>query len=438
MNFTENIRQAINAVAMNKKRSVLTIIGIVVGLCAVITIVSIGNTVTYVFNEYFSQLIGSNTIMALEAGDYEYLITHDDIKKYLDEAPESVYDIALETVNYEGKAYIDNDYYSQIKMVGGTSGSKLIHGIVMEEGRFINRLDCDKKKAVVVISDIAAVNCFGSEKDAIGKELSIKGDFDDGKNKKSVFSNYIVVGVYKLIQGRQSVESEDDIREASTMCFSPYSFQNELVGADQDQMMLAEMDVVSKDKASLQDAKEYTEKFMASRFPDDPDEVHMVITSQEALTGMDSLFKVVTIVFVFIAAISLVVGGIGLMNTMLVTVTERTREIGIKKALGAKNSSIRSQFLAESAIICLIACIIGVFLSTLIGMIIESNLDSLISLIKDEGLRYSISNMEIHVTPSAGAVIVSTIFSIAVGLIFGYYPANKGAKMQPVDALRYE
>ena len=126
------------------------------------------------------------------------------------------------------------------------------------------------------------------------------------------------------------------------------------------------------------------------------------------------------------------------MNTMLVSVTERTKEIGIKKALGARNSSIRAQFLFESAMICLIACAVGVFFGMFFGMILESNLDRLFDLISNDTFRYFLKNAEIHVTPSVNAIVVSTLFSLAVGIIFGLYPANKGAKMQPVEALRYE
>ena len=149
---------------------------------------------------------------------------------------------------------------------------------------------------------------------------------------------------------------------------------------------------------------------------------------------------VFTVVFVLISSVSLIVGGIGLMNTMLVSVTERTKEIGIKKALGAKNREIRIQFLTESAVICLAACAIGIILAFFIGLLIETRIDTVIEKVEklSSGLAYFLKNQTIHFTPSVRSIVISTLFSLAVGLIFGSYPANKGAKMQPVDALRYE
>lgn len=441
MSFAENLRQAWNAIVLNKKRSVLTIIGIVVGLSAVITIVSLGNTITGVFREYISSMLGSNTIVAVLEPDFEHYFTDEEKEEFLDEAPDAVYDILVQTSAYDAQVYSPNspDDLNGIKILGVSGGFQMTSVLPVTCGRFINRQDCDGKKNVIMISDIMAENIFGSSENAVGKQLTVKGKVQVVNDSFPVYCEYTVVGVYKLIQGRDELLRSDDIKSENIMALIPYtSYYDELQLTETSEMDIM-LQVVPRDSSSMDAARKYTEEYMAKRALRDPDnETYIVTTFTELLDQLSTLFNFVLIVFILIAAISLLVGGIGLMNTMLVTVTERTKEIGIRKALGAKNSAIRRQFLTESAVICLLACAVGIFMSAFIGVLIEANIDKIIELIPNDAIKYTMSNMRISFTPSLGAVIVSSGFSIAVGLIFGFYPANKGAKMQPVDALRYE
>lgn len=466
MRFIENFRYALGAIALNKKRSFLTMIGIIIGLGAVITIVSVGDTISFVVKEFFLSSFGGNTVYMLSAekgGDglnynEKYIFTEDDVNKFLENAPDGIVDITMNSdFLYKGKAFISDECYSSADVSGVSPGVEQSGKLKILAGRFISKQDCEYAKPVCVISDIAAENCFGSVENAVGKQIRLQGEYiiptdpidpDDpdaaAKAKMqavpktdSVGTECAVVGIYKYEDTDGSAAKVNDRRKFSTNIYCPYSYQDYL-GNIEDNSYGAVLTVVCKDNDSVTAVRAYAQNFLADRFPDDPDYIYMVNDLMTELQPIIMVINVITIVFVMVAAVSLLVGGIGLMNTMLVSVTERTKEIGIKKALGAKKSVIRAQFLTESVTICLIACAIGVFLGMLIGTIIEMNLDKLIDLVTNETLAYFLRNTEIHVTPSVSAVVISVIFSVAVGSIFGLYPANKGAKMQPVDALRYE
>ncbi|MDO5558190.1 MAG: ABC transporter permease [Oscillospiraceae bacterium] len=465
MRFTENFRYALNAIALNKKRSFLTMIGIIVGLSAVITIVSIGDTVSFIVKEFFMNQFGGNTVTMYSVGDdyksnSKYSFTQEDIDKFIEGAPASVDDILLSSdLVYNGKAVVNDNSYSDTTVKGVSPGDAKALKLKIISGRFLIADDCKNCKPVAVISDIAAINCFGSVENALGKQLKIQGEYEGYSYNMSdldaasmdpamlqqnmtaqtvqVGQECVVVGIYQFEDTQGKLNKINDQRNFSTDVYCPYTYQDYIGDITKD-VYGPVLQFICSDNSSMPEAKAYATRFLSQRFTDDESYQYFLFDITESLSAINSVIKVITVVFVMVAAVSLLVGGIGLMNTMLVSVTERTKEIGIKKALGAKKSTIRSQFLTESVMICLIACAIGVFFGMLAGTIIESNLDKIINLVDNATLRYFLKNTEIHVTPSLSAVIISVIFSITVGSVFGLYPANKGAKMQPVDALRYE
>ena len=155
---------------------------------------------------------------------------------------------------------------------------------------------------------------------------------------------------------------------------------------------------------------------------------------QSRLGMINTVINVITIAISIIAAISLIVGGVGVMNIMLVSITERTKEIGVRKALGAQNSAIRMQFVVEAILLCLIGGVIGIILGILGGMLIGFLAKTLVTQLYSEYAEM----FSITIQPSIPAILISVGFSILTGVFFGYYPANKAAKMNPIDALRYD
>lgn len=441
MNLIENIRQAFNSLFINRKRSFLTMLGIIIGLSAVVTIVSIGNTASFIIEEFFTSLFGGNLIYVdvdynSQRPDYAY--TLEERKYILSNAPDCIIGEYYEFVPFSGEFETEYDN-SLANVIGLSSVGEKVKNIRLKEGRFISEEDCIQSKNVIVISDITAENCFGYSENIIGKTVSFNGAFNLGVKKYTMNNEFVIVGVYEYIDTTGKLSKVSDKKKFTTEAYCPYEVELKSFPFIDSERSVWNLTYVVDEKGNMPKAKEYLENIAASRFFGDDGYGFYVQTLDDfGLKDINIIVTIVTGVFVMIAAISLLVGGIGLMNTMLVSVTERTREIGIRKALGAKKKMIRAQFLAESAVICLVACAIGIFCGYFIGLIIESNLDFLISKIPNDTFKYFLINTELHITPSKSAVIVSTAFSLAVGLIFGYYPANKAAKMQPVDALRYE
>ncbi len=481
--ISENVRQAFTALSLNKKRTFLTMIGIIIGLCAVVLIVSFGDTVSDLFNEFVMLYDGQNNFYAYVEPDYEeyysedglynfdfdyskYSLTNDEIYEIIDDCPEIV-DISRGIEGYSAKAYSGRvDYYSKTKIEGVTAGEEITEKLHMVSGRFISTDDDRYKKRTAVISDKTAEEIFGSIDKAIGNTVSVKElemdkdeydyykdqlmyyDFSDLEYDKVMeqFSvlhsdEFVVVGVYDFSTKNKEKYDTKSPREYSSEMYVPYSYLLDTDPYEDYSYSSNSYEFVVRDNQSKPAAISYVTAYLENR-KNDIGQYFFEISDYAEEDGKEvkNVVLVFTVVFVLISSVSLIVGGIGLMNTMLVSVTERTKEIGIKKALGAKNREIRIQFLTESAVICLAACAIGIILAFFIGLLIETRIDTVIEKVEklSSGLAYFLKNQTIHFTPSVRSIVISTLFSLAVGLIFGSYPANKGAKMQPVDALRYE
>lgn len=478
--ISENVRQALTALSLNKKRTFLTMIGIIIGLCAVVLIVSFGDTISGLFSEFIMLYDGQNNFYVSVEPDFEeynsedglynfdydyseYSLSNDEIYEIIENCPEIV-DISRYIKGYKAIAFEKNiDLYSTTEIEGVTSGKEITEKIQMVSGRFISADDDKYRKKTAVISDKTAEEIFGSAEKALGNTISVRQlESSEGENLGYVneFEYYyddldslmnqitichsdelVVVGVYDFSTKNKEKYDTKNPREYSSEIYVPYSYLLNTDIYDNYSDSYNNYEIVVKDNKSKPGAISYINGYLENR----KNEKGQYMFSIDDYAEKDSkdvknVVLIFTSVFVIISSVSLVVGGIGLMNTMLVSVTERTKEIGIKKALGAKNSEIRIQFLTESAVICLAASAIGIILAFFIGMLIETRIDVIIDKVGklSSGLAYFLKNQTIYFTPSVKSIIVSTLFSLAVGLIFGLYPANKGAKMQPVDALRYE
>ena len=411
-------------------------LSIIIGLCAVITIMTIGDTISAVLENYISHTEGANSLsVEITSDDEKYLLRSDEIKEIRTLIPEEYGTIVQYTEEYYAQTYQKVNISIDTKMIGVNEEYVGFKRLNMLTGRFLD--DSDNTKPVAVISDIAAKKIYGDVSNAVGENLrAVIGEYDDYNCK--VIDLY-VIGVYEYNRSNSNISDGFNLNSVKTDVYIPYNYMCGIMGIDDSKVQRIMIQV--SESSFVSDIEYDLNSFMDERFTDERYEFEVNESSTGILlNNKQNLIKVVVIFFVFIASISLVVGGVGLTNTMLISVVNRTREIGIKKALGASNNAIRTQFLIESVAICLTACIIGVILSLLLSRIIELNISPLISFIsgEDQNLKAYAESFSIHFIPSLKNILVTSAFSTAVGVIFGLYPANKGAKMQPVDALRFE
>ena len=424
MNLLENIKMALWNVRANKVRSVLTMLGIVIGIAAVISILSVGDAMTAKVNDTLNSF-GTTNIVAyvmprqednggsgaeMKTSDRISLEQITDLKEKLGD---NIRGVGF-TVSAPGYVAKYKTKESNVMTIGVDSDYPKINTVKMIHGRFINSSDENGNKSFVVVSDKLVKNLFNSDNNrAMGAKISIEGGEEGSES-------YQIIGIYRyekppsLFGGSANVSDKD----LTTNAYVPYTTALEL-STDEEAGTFTDIMISAKNSESVSKVEKEAKRYFLEQYRSNTDWKVETQAVQSALEESNSMMKMLSLAIAVIGGISLLVGGIGVMNIMLVSVTERTREIGVRKALGATNNNIRLQFITESMIVCMIGGIIGV----LIG----------------GGFGYFASSF-IHEAkfPSLTSVLVSVSFSMAIGIFFGYYPANKAAKLDPIDALRYE
>ncbi|MCR5545159.1 MAG: ABC transporter permease [Lachnospiraceae bacterium] len=429
MLFWENVVLALNSLKSNKMRALLTMLGIIIGIGSVIAIFTVGNSVTLSVSTNL-QDVGANdvyvsvvektedeadkdapldglkfgTFQSSEEMEEEDYITVDMIHDLCEEYKDDIYavscsqNLSTADVSVEG-----ND--ASVTVIGTNVGYFIPNKVEMTAGTMFNSSDFEEGRMVCMVDEKFVDDLFdGDYEGAIGKDidflledqavsLTIAGVYHNESQYATMFNFNTGTNLYIPINAAKRIQR------------SPLRFSTIEVVAS-----------VGVDTSAL--AKKIT-KFFDRYYAANGSFEISAYTFTSLVNMLDSILNTVTSAISLIAAIALVVGGIGVMNIMLVSVTERTREIGTRKALGAKNSSIRAQFLVEAIIICLIGGVIGLALGITGGMALTNY-------------------MGYPAAPSIGGILLSIGFSVTIGLVFGYVPANKAAKMNPIDALRYE
>lgn len=438
--FLENIKEAITSIFSNKMRSVLTMLGIIIGISAVITITTIGSSIQSTLTSTLNSL-GGNTISAYlsprypeddnwddweapEMTDNDY-VTQAMIDELIETYPDEIAGIAASSYFADGQFKKSADLYANVSIQGMTPEYLEYMKLTLHAGRNLTAKDNSGKKNVCLIADTMAERYFEG-KDPIGEQISFTAS--DG----NVY-NFTVVGVYEYnaaLFGK--IDTSIPEKDRSTQVFIPLQTCFKLQGTEQSGydyfnlllQPLADINQATADVTSFFDAK-YAQNA----------NYNVTIYNMASDLGMiNTVINVITVAVSGIAAISLIVGGVGVMNIMLVSITERTREIGIRMALGAKRSTIRMQFVIEAIVLCIIGGLIGIGLGILNGFLLGKAAEFLIQNLYSEYSSYII--MSVH--PSVKAILLSLFFSMLTGVFFGYYPANKASKMEVIDALRYE
>lgn len=425
----ENIKIAFGALLANKMRALLTMLGIIIGIGSVIAIMTVSSSLTSSISVSFQEMGANNITVGIKqsgeeeevrengmrfgasgrdvTADTDDLISDEMIQKLKESFPEQIDAVAIS--ESAGSGTIESGSNSANISVTGINEEYFESSqITLLAGRKIKTADLDGTKKVVMVSDKVVDNIFdGDYEKALWQKISL--------NLDGIYENYYIVGVYEFEENDSfSSSSEEDV---ITTAYIPLTTGKEQIHAESGYSQFTV--VTATGLESVSSFAEQIEQFFAPYYISNEDYEISTSTMESMTDSMNEMIQTVSIAISFIAGISLLVGGIGVMNIMLVSITERTREIGTRKALGAKNSSIRLQFIIESVLLCLLGGCLGILTGLALGAIAAHLLG------------YSAA-------APVGAVVVAVGFSMVIGVFFGYYPANKAAKMDPIEALRYE
>ena len=423
------------------------------GIPAVITITALGSSLQKTLELSFQSIGGTNQIQAFmnftdnsdsEAGGeyYEWkdedYISFEDLEAFQEAFDGRVRNVVLESMMGDATATFPENVSKdpgKVSIIGTTSGYLENHSLKLLRGRDLTARDQSEKKSVALVSDLFVKYVCGGQS-PIGKAIDLE-------QQNGQVARVYVVGVYRFDRTQLRYMTKGDEgskpvaeKDIPTNILLPYLFMKENLNDEMysepgisDFAIMAEP---GEDVAALQeDIKAW---FAENKWADNGNFTLETWSSMEDLEQIQNVLRIVTLVIAVIAAISLLVGGVGVMNIMLVSVVERTKEIGIRKALGAQNRDIERQFLSETVFICLIGGLLGVLLGLILGFVGAEVGSSVIQSRMPE--MEELSHVTVH--PSMPAILVSVGFSMLTGLVFGLYPARRAARMSPIDALRYE
>ena len=417
MNAGQSFRLALKALTTSKMRSLLTMLGIIIGVASVIVILALGNGVQGMINEQVDKLginmmqtyvwgRGDGSTMDLDPADmYDLVEEHPEVLTGV-----SPYVSFQATLRHGDEKFDQTQLYgvSQV-MFNNSTQATMDGGQKLTAGRFLSYLDVERRQNVCVIGAYLAQEAFGGAQAALEQTLSING------------TAYTVIGVLEQLSTTEMTEGGAD-----DQIYIPYENALQIMGSRYVTLYV----FTSTSGETAAQAKEIIDGMLYDYFQGDED-AYYTTTMEEQANLINAMMGVVMGVLVAIAAISLLVGGIGIMNIMLVSVTERTREIGIRKSLGAKRRDIRSQFVIEAGTTSAIGGLLGIALGCLLAMGVGSLIGAMLTSQMGGGATFS-------ATPTLGAVAISFGVSVGIGVLFGYLPANKAAKLNPIDALRYD
>ena len=388
---------ALRSISANKMRAVLTMLGIIIGVMALVVLVSLVNGATTSVTDKVAEL-GSSMVSATILDDKGKPIRLSDLDTWMEEDPGIGLLAPYKTSSVVGK---HGDNYGSVSVYGTTAAYYDIQGMQLTLGRWLKNADVSNNSYVCVINHEAAEELIGFE-DCVGQTLTLGG------------MEFTVIGVLEEDQ-----ESLTSVLTAGTMmAYIPYPTLVRLSTTVTND--ITSFYISAPDGGSVQTAEDAMDKILTDRFNEDED-AFILSTSAFLEDALNDITSVLSILLGGIAAISLVVGGIGIMNIMMVTVTERTREIGIRKAIGASRGNILIQFLLEAVVLCMMGCGLGIFLSWAILQVVST-------VVASTGIVFVLDS---------GIVALAVVFCFIIGVVFGLYPANKAAKMKPIDALHY-